>query len=98
MVFAGTGGVDELDLDVFADAVQVAIAPQLPSIGGGGTAALLRRAVVGAAGGMRLDLIRRAPDDIDVAPVGFPAGYAGGKVFVGVGEAAVVLFPDRVDG
>src|SRR4029077_1612032 len=98
VVFAGTGGVDELDLDVFAHAVQVAITPQLPGISCCRTAALFRRTAVRAAGGMRLNLIRRTPDDIDVAPVGFPSGYSGGEVFVGVGEAAVVLLPDRVDG
>ena len=45
---------------------------------------------------MRFDFVRRAIHDIDSAAVAFPAGNAGGKVFVGVGHAAVVFFLEFV--
>jgi len=47
---------------------------------------------------MRVDFIGRTPDDVDMAAIGFPAGDAGGKMFVGVGDAAIVLFLEIVDG
>ena len=53
---------------------------------------------VGAAGGVRIDFVGRAPEDIDVAAIGFPAGDAGGVAVVGVGDAAVVLFARIVFG
>jgi hypothetical protein len=98
VVFTGTGRVDKLNFNVFTDAFEMTIAPQLPGIRSGGAAAFPGRAIVGAAGRMRLDLIRRAPDNVDVAAVGFAPRNAGGKVFVGVGEAAVVLFLEWING
>ena len=47
---------------------------------------------------MRIDLVGRTPDDVDVAAIGFPAGNAGGEVFIGVRDATVVLFFEFVDG
>jgi hypothetical protein len=98
VIFAGAVGVDEFDFDVFANVFEVAVAPEFPGIGGGRAAALLGWAIVGAAGGVRLDFVRRAPEDVDVAAIGFPAGDAGGEAFVGVGDAAVVLFAVGVFG
>jgi len=46
---------------------------------------------------MRFDLIRRPPNDVNVAAVGFPTGNAGSEMLVGVGKAAIMFFPDRVD-
>jgi len=47
---------------------------------------------------MRVDFVRRTPDDVDMAAIGFPARDAGGKVFVGVGDTAIVFFFEFVDG
>src|SRR5580765_5165446 len=40
---------------------------------------------------MRFDFIRWSDDDVDAAAIRFPSRNAGGKMFVGVGDAAVVL-------
>ena len=45
---------------------------------------------------MGLDFIGRAPDDVDAAAIGPPAGDAGGEVLVGVLDAAIVLFAEFV--
>jgi hypothetical protein len=55
----------------------MAVAPKLPRIRLRGTAALPHRTVIGAAGGVRFDFVGRAPDDVDVAAIGFPAWNAG---------------------
>src|SRR5882672_3952067 len=47
---------------------------------------------------MRIDFVGRTPDDVNVAAIAFPAGDAGGEMFVGVGDAAVVFFLEFVDG
>jgi len=47
---------------------------------------------------MRVDFVRRTPDDVDMAAIGLPSRDTGGEVFVGVGDAAVVLFLKFVDG
>ena len=70
----------------------IAIAPVFEWIGGGFAAAFIRRTLVGAAGGMRLDFVRRAPHDVNPAAIGFPAGNARGVMLVGIGDAAIVLF------
>ncbi len=59
VVFASTAGIYKFNFYVFADTFQMAIAPQLPSIGSGEATALLGRTFVGAATRMRLDLIGR---------------------------------------
>src|SRR6266436_1740259 len=41
---------------------------------------------------MRLNFVRRAVHDVDSSAIGFPARDAGGKMFIGVGHAPVVLF------
>ena len=75
-----------------ADALDVAIAPLLEGIGGGGAAAFFVGTLVGAAGGVRLDFVRRAEGDVDPAAIRLPAGDTGGVPLVGIGDAAVVLF------
>ena len=45
---------------------------------------------------MRFDRVRLAEGDVDVPAVGLPARLAGGKVLVGIGDAAVVLFAEFV--
>ena len=76
----------------------MAVAPQLPRISRRRAAALLHGPIVSAAGWMGFDLVGRAPDDVDAPAIGPPASDAGSKVFVSVGEAAVVLFLKRVLG
>ncbi len=98
MKFARATGIDKFKFDVFADALEVAIAPFFPRIGGGCAAAFVHWAIVNAASGVRLDFIGRTPEDIDVAAIGAPAGGAGSEMLVGVGDAAVVLFLGRVFG
>ncbi len=70
----------------------MAVAPEFPRISGSCSSTLLGGAIVGAAGGMRIDLIGRSPEDVDMAAIGFPAWDARGEAFVGVGNAAIVLF------
>src|SRR5581483_9343096 len=95
-VFAGHGGIDELDDDVAAYVFDVAIAPLLEGIGGRGAAALFRGTFIGSARGVRLDLIRRPVHNVDAAAIGFPAGDTRSVVLVGVGDTAVVLFLELV--
>ena len=92
MVFAGAGGIDKPEFDVVADVFEMAIAPDIEGIDGGGAAALFGGTVVGAAGGVGIDFVGRAPEDIDVAAIGFPAGDSGGEAVVGVSDAAIVFF------
>src|SRR6266478_3169890 len=40
---------------------------------------------------MRLDLVGLAPGDVDTTTIGFPARNAGRVMFVGIGDALVVL-------
>src|SRR3989442_9699775 len=63
-----------------------------PRIFSRGPAPLFHRPVICTARGVRVNLIRRAPHDIHAAAIGFPSRNAGSKVFVGVGDAAVMLF------
>ena len=96
VVLARHGGVDELDDDVVADAFDVAVAPLLERIGGGFAAAFFHGPLVGAAGGMRFDFVRRPVHDVDAAAVGLPAGDARSVMLVGVRDAPVVLFLELV--
>jgi hypothetical protein len=91
VILARATGINKFDFNVFADPFEVAVAPQLPRVGGGRTASLLRWSIVNTAGGMRLNFIGRAPEDVNVSAVGLSAGNTGGEVFVGVSEAAIVL-------
>jgi len=43
-----------------------------------------------------LNLIRGTVDDVHAAAIGLPAGDASREMFVGVGDAAVVLFLEFV--
>ena len=92
MVVAAHAGVDELDVDVVADAGQIAVVPDLKGEGRGLAAALVHGALVVAAAGVGVDAVGLAVGDVDVAAVGLPAGHAGGEVLVRVGDAGVVLF------
>src|SRR5689334_21721280 len=75
----------------------MAIAPLFPRIGAGFATALLHRALISAARGMRLNLVWLAPDNVNAAAIGFPARDARRKVFVGIGQAAVVFLFGCID-
>src|SRR5207245_132690 len=92
VIVAAHAGVDELDNDFLADVVEVAIAPVFKWEGRSGAAAFFHGAFIGSARGMRFDFVGLAVHDVNTAAVGFPAGDAGGEVFVGVGDARVVIF------
>ena len=92
VIIAARAGIDELQVDVLTDSFEIAITPILVRIGGGGAAALLLRTIVGAAGGMRLDLVGGAPHDVNAAAIGLPAWNAGSEMLVGISDAAIVLF------
>ena len=98
VILAAAGGIDEFEFDVVADTFEMAIAPELPVVSRRRAAALPHRAIVGSASRMRIDFVRRTPDDVNVAAISFPTGDAGGEVFVGVDDAAVVFFLEFVDG
>src|SRR6266849_357195 len=95
-VLAAHGGVYKLDVYVVADSIDVAVAPLFKRVGGSGSATFFERPFVGAAGGVGLNFIGRAVDDIDAATIGFPTGDAGRKTLVGVGDAPVVFFLELV--
>src|SRR5215471_10446167 len=92
VIFAAHTGVDEFNDDFLANSLNVAIAPLLEGKGGGGAAALFHGALVGTTGGMGLDFVGLAEDDIDAAAIGSPAGDACCVMLIGIGDALVVLF------
>ena len=92
MIFAGARWIYELELNIFADAFQVAVSPEFPWISAGRAAALPHGAVISATSRMRFDFVRRSPKDIDVAAIGLPSGNAGRKTFIGIGDAPIVVF------
>ena len=96
VVVAALATVHKLEVDVLADALQVAVMPGFKGEGGGLAAAFVDGPLVAAAGGVGIDRVGRAEGDVDVAAVGLPAGLAGGEVLVRVGDAAVVLFAEFV--
>src|SRR5215467_6482109 len=73
------------------------IAPDFPRIGAGFAAALFYGALISTARRMRFNFVWLAPDDVDAAAIGLPAGNAGRKALVSVRKAAVVLFLGGVD-
>ena len=91
VIVVALAAVDELEVNVVADAFDVAVMPDLKREGRRGTAALFDRALVGAATGMRVDAVRLAVCDVDVSAIRSPAGLASGKVLVRVSNAGIVL-------
>ena len=92
VVVAAHAGIDKLDDHFLADTFDVAVAPIFKGKSRSRAAALFHRTLVGSAGGMRLDLVRRTVDDVNAAAIGFPSGNAGREVFVRIRDAAIVLF------
>ena len=93
VVVAAHAGIDKLDVDVLADAFDVAVVPGFKGEGRGLAATLFHGAFIGTAAGMRLNAVRLAVSDIHVPAVGLPTRLAGGKMLVGVGNPPVILFP-----
>ena len=89
-------GIHKLDVDVLADALEIAVVPYLEREGGGLAAALFRGPLIAAAGGVRIDVVGLAVGDVDVAAVGLPTRLAGRKVLVGIGDAPVVFLAELV--
>ncbi len=98
MIFAGSARVYEFDDDVFADSFQITIPPGFPRIGRRRTSTFIHRTVVGATGRVRFDFVGLAPNNVDAAAIRSPARYARSKMFVGIGDAAIVLFLEIVVG
>ena len=96
VVVAALAGIHKLQVDVLADAFEIAVVPDLKREGRGLAAAFFHGPLVAAAGGVRVDRVRLAEGDIDVAAIRLPARLAGGKVLVGIGDAPVVLFAEFV--
>lgn len=86
MIVTATGAVDESDGIVVADAIHVAVGPNFDS-----------NRILSALE-MRVNLIRRTVDDIDVSTIGLPAGRTGrsAKTLVGESDAAVVFLLELV--
>src|SRR5262249_23707171 len=75
----------------------MAIAPPFPRVGAGFATTLLHGALISSTGGMRFNLVGLAPDDVDVATIGFPPRNAGRKVLVSISKTAIVLFLGSID-
>ena len=96
VVVAALAGVDKLQVDVFADALQIAVVPDLEWERRGLAAALFHGPLIHAAGGMRVNRVRRSPHNVDAPAIRLPARLASRKMLVGIGDAPVVLFAKLV--
>ena len=92
VVVAAHAGVDKLDIDVVADAFQIAVVPDLERKRRGVAAALFHRPLVAAAARVGVDAVRLAVGNIDVAAIRPPARLACRKMLVRIRDARVVLF------
>src|SRR5208283_2142783 len=96
VVIAALAGIHELEIDVLAKALEIAVVPHLKREGGRLAATLFHRPLVHAARGVGVDAVGWAPGNIDMTAVGLPAGFTGGKVVVGVLDAPVMLLAKLV--
>src|SRR5580700_1279852 len=92
VIFTRTARIHELQNNVLANSFQITPPPSFPWIGGGRAPAFFHRPIVGTARGVGIYLICWTPHDVHATTVRFPARNPGGKVLVGVSDAAVVLF------
>src|SRR6185437_7901258 len=98
VIVAALAGVDELDVNVVADALDIPVMPGLKGERRGLASAFIHGALIGAAGRVGVGTVRLAVGDVYVAPIGLPARLASSEVLVGVGDPAVVLFAEFVLG
>ena len=96
MIIPAHAGIHELDVDVVAHAGQITVVPHLEREGRRVAATFLHRTVVVSARRVRVDRVRLAVRDIDVAAVGLPSRLARGEVLVGIGNAGVMLILELV--
>src|SRR5260370_6056009 len=96
VVVAAHAAVDELDIDVVAHTLKVAVVPRLKRVGGGVAAALFHGPLVVASAGMRVDAVRLAVGDIDVTAVGLPSRLACGEVLVRIGDASIMRLAELI--
>ena len=100
VVITAIAGVDELDPDFLLvggiQSFDVAVTPSLERIGGRLAATLFHRTIIGTAGRMGFDFVRRPVHDVDASTVGAPSRPASREVLVGVGNAPVMLFLELV--
>ena len=90
-VFTAAGRIDELDFYSRTDSRKIAIEPFFERISAGRSAAFSGVALIRAAGGMAVFLVRLSVHDVNASPVRLPSGNAGRKMLVSVGNAFVVL-------
>jgi hypothetical protein len=89
-------GVHKLDNYFLAYAFEVAVAPVFEGERRSLTTAFFYGTVIAAAARMGLNLVRRTELDIHLAAVALPPWDARGEVFVGIFDAAVMLFLEFV--
>src|SRR5205823_8108109 len=70
----------------------IAVMPDLKREGRRVAAALFHRPVIAAAAWMRVDIVRLAKRDVDVAAIRSPPRLACGEMLVGIRDARVMLF------
>src|SRR5664279_5926658 len=96
MIVAAHAGIDKLEVDLLANSLEVAVAPILKGIGGSLATAFFHRTAVAATRGMRVNLVGWTPHNVNAPTVGSRPWDSRRKMFVGVGDAAVVLFLEFV--
>ena len=89
-------GIHKFQFNIFADALNVVVRPIFEGIRLRFAAALIQRPLVVLALCMAFKRVRLAVHDVDAAAVGSPAGNAGCKMLVGIGDAPIMLFLDRI--
>src|ERR1039458_7106871 len=89
-------GIDKFQVDLLADSLEVAVTPVLEGIRRSLAAALFHRTVEAATRGMSVNLVGWTVHDVNAPAVGSPPREARRKMFVGIGNAAVVLFLEFV--
>ena len=77
---------------------KIAIVPDLKGEGRGFAAALIHGPLVSASGRVRFDRVGLAKGNIDVSAIRLPSWLSGCKVFIGIGDAPVMLFAEFVFG
>ena len=97
-VLIGAGSIDELDFDSRPHSFQMAVKPHLEGIGVGSPPTFFELSLIGSPLRVLLESVRFPEQDIDHPPVGSPALDTGMVFVVGVGNAAIVLFLELVDG